>query len=93
MGPLLFRAEDSRHLLSGMPVASSLQWGRSCSERKTRQRETCPPQRNSKLQWGRSCSERKTARILNPCRKRLCDSVFERGGGTSKHTMGSLGGS
>ncbi len=43
MGPLLFRAEDTE---GGevMPVQPcELQWGRSCSERKTRTDDDCPP--------------------------------------------------
>ncbi len=59
MGPLLFRAEDSWRA-TGVPVtARSLQWGRSCSERKTE--DTFGMGRGGDvLQWGRSCSERKT---------------------------------
>ncbi len=39
MGPLLFRAEDARPV-GHQAVARPLQWGRSCSERKTRRRGT-----------------------------------------------------
>ena len=61
MGPLLFRAEDGGDGEREGFEFKQLQWGRSCSERKTRQRPGhaggSPP---GKLQWGRSCSERKT---------------------------------
>ena len=40
MGPLLFRAEDLFWQMHVPPVAE-LQWGRSCSERKTRSFEFC----------------------------------------------------
>ena len=40
----------------------ALQWGRSCSERKTRKTVPKSDGRNWLLQWGRSCSERKTRR-------------------------------
>ena len=41
----------------------SLQWGRSCSERKTRYLTTGGTAGGAALQWGRSCSERKTSHV------------------------------
>ncbi len=61
MGPLLFRAED---LCCGgwLEMLRRLQWGRSCSERKTQSRPHSISMQEL-LQWGRSCSERKTSTI------------------------------
>ena len=65
MGPLLFRAEDISTSNSGSVSATALQWGRSCSERKTQHLIGMLCERRE-LQWGRSCSERKTATSGNP---------------------------
>ncbi len=51
-----------RHHRAEVVLALGLQWGRSCSERKT-QRDGAGAVDVDRLQWGRSCSERKTDRI------------------------------
>ncbi len=69
MGPLFFRAENWSAPQSDT-TATSLQWGRSFSERRTATSEAEVVTLYQKLQWGRSFSERRT-RIVRPASRSL----------------------
>ncbi len=59
MGPLFFRAENARSAAALMVASSSLQWGRSFSERRTLGHQSLGGV-GVALQWCRSFSERRT---------------------------------